>query len=61
MREAPEPPEGHAWGLHGLDLIQESSRDNVLSELKAGAASRPGDLRKTLGASGRTDRDRDDA
>ena len=33
-----------AKGLRGVDLIQESSWDDVLSDVETGTASDPGDL-----------------
>jgi hypothetical protein len=62
MRKTPEGGgDEHARGLDWLDLIQESSRDNVLSELEPGATSRTGDLLATFETLGCEDRDRDDA
>lgn len=46
-----------AKGLHGVDLIQESSWDDVLSDVEAGTASDPGDLFLILKGLGTRDRE----
>jgi len=46
-----------AKGLRGVDLIQESSWDDVLSDVDAGTASDPGDLSQVLVGRGIIDRE----
>lgn len=48
-----------ARGLHGVDLIQESSWDDVLLDVEAGATSDPGDLTQILAGLGALDRKSD--
>jgi hypothetical protein len=49
----------NANGLHGVDLIQESSRDDVLLDVEAGAWSDPGDLTQLFERRGVLDRKSD--
>jgi len=46
-----------ANGLRGVDLIQESSWDDVLLDVFAGAASDPDDLSRILVGLGKVDRE----
>lgn len=46
-----------ANGLRGVDLIQESSWDDVLLDVIAGAGSDPDDLSQILVGLGKTDRE----